>query len=109
MQIHSKKRPSVGDASSQGPFFGSPRHSRGRRGPDTRVTDRRRELVRRAYADERLVPLAIADKLDLKVRTVARYLRELEETGAIEPIPRWLTLTPPPRESTHDAAEDAKK
>lgn len=38
-----------------------------------------------------LIPLAIADKLGLRPRTVARYLRELETDGKIDPVPSYLT------------------
>ena len=39
------------------------------------------------------MPLAIADNLGFSLRTVARYLRQLENAGLIDPIPPWLTLT----------------
>jgi hypothetical protein len=78
------------------PFWtGSPMNKPGPRGPNHRLTNRRRELVRRAYVEQRLLPLVIAERLGLSVRTVARYLRELEREGLIDPIPPWLTLTAP--------------
>jgi hypothetical protein len=40
-----------------------------------------------------LVPLAIGPALGIPDRTIARYLRELERAGEIEPLPPYLTLT----------------
>lgn len=39
-----------------------------------------------------LVPLAIGPKLNMPDSTVAKHLRELEREGAIDPIPRYLSL-----------------
>jgi DNA-binding CsgD family transcriptional regulator len=104
--IRKQTTASATETSRQAFWTHSPMNKPGPRGPQRRLTDRRRELIRRAYADERLVPLAIADKLGLSIRTVARYLRQLERAGLIDPIPPWHTLTAPdtPLAGTSDRA-----
>jgi hypothetical protein len=52
-----------------------------------------KEAVRILRAERRLVPLAIGPELGMPDSTVAKHLRELERDGAIEPIPRYLSLT----------------
>jgi winged helix-turn-helix DNA-binding protein len=41
-----------------------------------------------------LGPLAIADKLELSLSTVTRYLGELEDAGEIDHVPSFLTGAP---------------
>lgn len=61
-----------------------------------RLRAERRESVRRLYV-RGLVPLAIADALGWADARVARYLNELEDEGAIEPVPSYLSREGPRR------------
>ena len=44
-----------------------------------------------ALRKQGLVPLAIGPALTMPDSTVAKYLRELEREGAIDPIPAYLS------------------
>jgi hypothetical protein len=57
-----------------------------------RYRSEEKQAVRILRAEKRLVPLAIGPKLNMPDSTVAKYLRELEHEGAIEPIPPYLGL-----------------
>jgi DNA-binding transcriptional ArsR family regulator len=58
--------------------------------PETTARDRRRHdvfVLRRRG----LVPYAICDALELSDETVSRYLRELEDAGAIDRVPSYVS------------------
>jgi DNA-binding transcriptional ArsR family regulator len=57
---------------------------------ETTARDRRRHDV---YVLRRrgLVPYQISDALSLSDETVSRYLRELEDAGAIERVPSYVS------------------
>jgi DNA-binding transcriptional ArsR family regulator len=52
-----------------------------------------------------LVPLAIADVLDLTDRTIQEHLRELKAAGKIEQVPGFLDLRPAGRQGRKGALE----
>jgi uncharacterized membrane protein len=68
----------------------SPEARQKRRHTWARYRTEEKEAVR-LLREQGLVPLAIGPALNIPDSTVAKYLRELEREGAIDPIPPYLT------------------
>src|SRR5262245_27876897 len=71
---------------------GSPEARRKYRQTMARYRAEEKEAVRILRAEKQLVPLAIGPALNMPDSTVARYLRELEREGLIDPIRAYLSL-----------------